>query len=376
MGKIEAKIVLTGGPGAGKTTALARIEEDLQEKGYHVLVVSESATELIKGGIRPFGYPAIDMIKFQSLIVPYQLNKEKTYDAACELLPDDCKCVIIYDRGVMDNAAYVEEQQFDKILQTLSLNRLELLDRYNMVLHLVTAADGKEKYYTLENNEARTETIEEAKRLDQKAMQAWSGHNRLTIIDNTTDFDEKMQRVLDSIHRLLGCPISLKQQKVYTVDLEKSNLDTHLYHKIEIEQYYLKHTGDNYERRIRVRTQDVKATYYYTVQKKESHGLSKIVTDKKITEKEFMRMMNTYEIDSSLKKTRYCFIRNKQYFKLDVLENGLALLQLDTTEDNPNITFPKELYVLEDVTDDPNYQSAQLARKTISNDKKKQQIFL
>ena len=50
--KVEiAKIVITGGPCAGKTTALARIEQDLSEKGYHVFIVGESATELIKGGI-------------------------------------------------------------------------------------------------------------------------------------------------------------------------------------------------------------------------------------------------------------------------------------------------------------------------------------
>lgn len=363
MGKIEAKIVLTGGPGAGKTTALARIEQDLQDKGYYVLIASESATELIKGGIRPFGNPAIDMIQFQSLIVPYQLNKEATYENACQLLPADTKCVIIYDRGVMDNAAYVESQQFDNILKDLSLNRLELLDRYNMVIHLVTAADGKEEYYTLENNAARTETIEEAKRLDSKAMQAWSGHNRLTIIDNTTEFEEKMQRVLDSIHQLLGCPISLKQQKVYIVDLDKSQLDISSYNRVDIMQYYLKKETDSYERRIRVRTKNGKSTYYYTVQKKEVQGLSKIMIDKKITEKDFIRMMDAYDIESSLQKTRYCFVRNKQYFKLDLLENGLALLQIDTTEDNPTIIFPQELCILEEVTDCKEYQSYYLSQQ-------------
>ena len=57
---LKAKIVLTGGPCAGKTTALSKIEEHLEECGYKVMVVSESATELIKGGIRPFGESKLD----------------------------------------------------------------------------------------------------------------------------------------------------------------------------------------------------------------------------------------------------------------------------------------------------------------------------
>jgi len=74
------KIVLTGGPCAGKTTALARIEEDLTEKGYKVFVVGESATELIKSGVRPFGDKCLDMVTFQKMIMLYQLQKEEIYN--------------------------------------------------------------------------------------------------------------------------------------------------------------------------------------------------------------------------------------------------------------------------------------------------------
>lgn len=102
MADIVSKIVLTGGPCAGKTTALARIEQDLQEKGYYVLIVSESATELIKGGIRPFGNNGISMLDFQKIIIPYQLKKEETYEDAIKYIPNDQKVIIIFDRGVMD----------------------------------------------------------------------------------------------------------------------------------------------------------------------------------------------------------------------------------------------------------------------------------
>ena len=40
--------------------------------------------------------------------------------------------------------------------------------RYNMVMHLVSAADGARQFYTLENNEARYETADQAVAVDQK----------------------------------------------------------------------------------------------------------------------------------------------------------------------------------------------------------------
>ncbi len=367
MAEIVAKIVLTGGPCAGKTTALARIEEDLQEKGYYVLVVSESATELIKGGIKPFGDNAIKMFDFQKLIMNYQMNKENTYEEAIKLLPNDKKCVIVYDRGIMDNKAYISDSEFHDILKLLDLNQLELLDRYDMVIHLVTAADGKEKYYTLANNQARSETIEQARELDQKSLQAWTGHNNLVIIDNKTDFEEKIKKVLDCIHNLLGNPISLKQQKLYAVDLNQS-LSIPNSEEIKLEYFYL--IGDKYERRLKKRTQNNQTTYYLTVQNRNK-GLAKVITDKKITAKEFDRLLVTQNIKATLEKTRYCFSKNKQYFKLDIFnDSNIGLLQLDITQDNPNVFLPEELKIIEEVTDDINYQSYNMALKNKDKSKK------
>ena len=79
MGKLVAKIVLTGGPCAGKTTTITKIEEHLIEKGYHVLVVNECATEMIQCGIRPFGENAATEYDFENEILNLQLYKEKRY---------------------------------------------------------------------------------------------------------------------------------------------------------------------------------------------------------------------------------------------------------------------------------------------------------
>jgi hypothetical protein len=69
-------------------------------------------------------------------------------------------------------------------------------NRYDQIIHLVTAANGAEKFYALDNNQTRTEGIEIARQLDKKTGKAWIGHPYIDVIDNCTDFEMKIARVL------------------------------------------------------------------------------------------------------------------------------------------------------------------------------------
>ena len=360
---LKAKIVLTGGPCAGKTTALSKIEEHLEECGYKVMVVSESATELIKGGIRPFGESKLDFDYFQTLMVKYQLDKEKIYEMAANSLSDDV--VIIYDRGVIDNKAYINQNKFDEILDSYGLKELSLMDNYDMVLHLVTAADGAENFYTLGNNSARTETEEEAKVLDNKTVNAWLGHSNLKIIDNSTNFDDKLKRVLNSINNLLGLPKSSKKERKFLVDLDRSDLSMIDSERIHIEQYYL---DTNNEVRLRKRTLKGDSTYYYTEQIKGKDGVSTVLIDKKITEKDFHKKLLASNGFSRIEKDRYSFVYNKKCYKLDIID-GYGILEADGTG---NIELPNFLHILDEVTNNPNYQNKSIA----VNKKEKAKVFI
>jgi hypothetical protein len=74
-----------------------------------------------------------------------------------------------------------------------------MMKRYDLVMHLVTAANGAESAYTLSNNKTRKETPEESRALDEKTKTAWDGHPNRKIIDNSTPFDEKIQRTIHEI---------------------------------------------------------------------------------------------------------------------------------------------------------------------------------
>merc|ERR1712147_502199 len=117
-------------------------------------------------------------------------------------------CLIIADRGVMDASAFISREAWDKILTKLSLEDIEISDnRYNHVVHLQSAAIGAEKFYTIEDHSARFEGIELARDRDRKAMEAWRDHPYVDIIDNRSDFDSKINRLIDLVVKRIGIDV-------------------------------------------------------------------------------------------------------------------------------------------------------------------------
>lgn len=118
--------------------------------------------------------------------------------------------VLLCDRGTMDGCAYLDKRLWRRLLQEYDIpNEVAIRDqRYNAVFHLVTAANGAEPFYTLDNNATRLESPEEARKLDLELQRAWNGHPRLMVFNNSTDFEGKLERVVNSLSRLLGLPSS------------------------------------------------------------------------------------------------------------------------------------------------------------------------
>ncbi|MFR1259900.1 MAG: AAA family ATPase [Oscillospiraceae bacterium] len=106
MAKRITRIVLTGGPAAGKTTLISRIlKEFKQDDGWKVITIPETATELISGfGIRPFGN-CVSMLDFQYFVIADQLHKEKLALKGAQMVPEE-NVLIIYDRALFDDKAY------------------------------------------------------------------------------------------------------------------------------------------------------------------------------------------------------------------------------------------------------------------------------
>lgn len=91
---------------------------------------------------------------FQATLLRTQVALEDSFVRLASMCGEPS--VVISDRGVMDGSAYMTEKLWTEMLEENNWNVVALRDqRYDSVLHLVTAADGAKEFYTLENNKVR-----------------------------------------------------------------------------------------------------------------------------------------------------------------------------------------------------------------------------
>lgn len=193
-------IVLTGGPGAGKTQAAEILQKRLESDRLHVLVVPETATRLILSGIDP--RHAISNQDFQKAQLQMQIFMEDLFRSNASHLYKN-QVLMICDRGALDGEGFIDPAVFQAILDELGLNRQELLKRYDAVFHLETAAKSSRKLYTLKNNKARKETADQAVEEDNQLIQTWSAHPCFQIIPAAETVEEKMDRLEAQVRNLL-----------------------------------------------------------------------------------------------------------------------------------------------------------------------------
>ena len=97
----------------------------------------------------------------------------------------------------------LKKETFKEIINEHNLIEEDVFKKYDAIFHLVTAADGAEEFYTTSNNKARTETPQEAFKQDKKTLEVWRKHPNLKIIDNSTDFEGKIERLLKEVYLVL-----------------------------------------------------------------------------------------------------------------------------------------------------------------------------
>lgn len=95
------------------------------------------------------------------------------------------------------------DEEYQYILDKLNVNENDVINSYDAVFHLVTTANGLESLYSLDNNAARYETVEQAVALDQRLMNSWSVHPNLKVIENAEFVNDKMNHLLDEISSFL-----------------------------------------------------------------------------------------------------------------------------------------------------------------------------
>ena len=356
------KIVITGGPCAGKTTAMSWIQNAFSKEGYLVLFVSETATELSSGGA-PWKFTRNNR-EYQLQVTKLMLAKEQAFESVARTF-DEEKVLIVCDRGALDNRAYMNDEEFRYVLDQLNTGEVELRDHYDAVFHLVTAAKGAEEFYTLSNNAARYETVEEAIRVDDGLIASWTGHPHLRIIDNQYDFNNKMMALITEIAAFLGEPRPLETRRKYlirypdVVELERRpNCQ-----RVEILQAYLKSEIPGEMIRIRQRGRDGHYLYYKT--RKRMIDGKRIELEERLSKNEYLELLMQADPDyRPIRKQRYCISENGLYYNIDIYPqwSDQALMEIELYGREEKILFPEGIEIIREVTGEEAFTNPAIAR--------------
>lgn len=357
------RIVLTGGPCAGKTTALVRVIEHFSGLGYKVFTIPEVPTMFTQAGMNYLTDNPDFFYEGEKATLEIQLALEDKFMKMAQA----CKApaVIVCDRGTMDISAYMKPDTWQEITKAVGTSTPQLRGRYDAVLHLVSAADGAEQFYTTSNNASRNESADEeglriARMLDKKVIEAWTGHPHLRVINNNVDFDRKLNRVLKEISNVLELPQPIEEERKYIVELVGEMPDSI---ESEITQTYLVSEPGS-EVRLRRRGWDGKFVNVHTNKKKVS-GSEEIVTERQVSNALYESLLQQADpYRQTIRKLRKSFIWKGQFFELDTYHGhleGLVILETKGIANHEDVKFPPFLKVIKDITGDMEYYNYNLA---------------
>ena len=352
------RIVLTGGPCAGKTTALVKIIEHFSSLGYKVFIIPEVPTLFSQAGMDYLTDNHAFFYEGEKATLEMQLALEDKFMRIAETITTPT--IIVCDRGTMDISAYMKPEMWNEITAGVGTCSEKLRARYDAVLHLVSAADGAEQFYTTANNAERTEGLELAREVDKKVIQAWSEHPHIRVINNHENFDTKINRVIQEISNILEIPQQIVEERKYIVRLTGDIPDAI---ESEIIQTYL--TSDpRSEVRLRRRTLNGVSVNVRTTKKTLANN-AQVVTERQIDNnlyESLMRQADPYR--QSIHKIRKTFIWRGQFFELDTYLSPMRNLQILETKgivDHEDVNFPPFIEVVEDITGKTEYYNYNLA---------------
>ena len=359
------RIVLTGGPCAGKTTALVKVIEYFTNLGYKVFTIPEVPTMFTQAGMDYLTQNHDFFYEGEKATLEIQLALEDKFMRMAETCTEPC--VIVCDRGVMDISAYMRPEMWTDITSRLGTNSEELRNRYDAVLHLVSAADGAEQFYTTSNNAQRLEQADEAglrvaRELDKKVIRAWTGHPHLRVINNNVDFERKLNRVIKEIAKVLELPQLIETERKYIVEVIGELPDCT---ESEITQTYLV-ADPGCEVRIRRRSWKQSTVNIHTTRRTLS-PTEELLTERQVSNNLYESLLQQADpYRQTIHKLRKSFIWQGQFFELDTYLSPISDLMILETKGmarHEDVKFPPFLRVKEDITGNTAYYNYNLALK-------------
>lgn len=227
-------VVLTGGPCSGKSSVLAVLKRRLSVRGFQVLTIPENATHFLANsdGFQPDWAGTDSQVEMQRIFLDFQLDQERGFHQFAALNPKPA--VLLLDRSVLDCKVFIADHQWEKVLNHHTKPQLleeNLFKRYDLVLHMVTCADGNEGKYEWgpgSNNPGRYHTPEQAREQDQRCFNVYKPHPQLRVVPSLPNFEDKVDAALtflnDALH-IDGLAGKRTRVRVSVAEIPKAILD-------------------------------------------------------------------------------------------------------------------------------------------------------
>lgn len=370
------KLVLTGGPCGGKTTGQARLSTFFENLGWKVYRVPETANILLGGGVNFAELSPKAAEKFQENLLKTMLQIEDSFFDLAE--SSDRNCLVICDRGAMDASAFISREQWERILARIGLDEVEIRDnRYNQVLHVMSAARGAEMFYTIEHHASRSEGIELARELDIKAAEAWVGHPYVDVVDNAQDFESKINQLIVKVAWSIGIDVGDRLRsgaKKFKFVVNAPLPHDHVFPRFrdfEVCHHYLQTNSRTLQSRLRKRGRKGKWSYMHTIRKQLSGQIIEVRTP--LSHRDYSHLISQEDPNHFLVyKTRRCFLYKHQYFQMDIYREpchsrckGLMLLETYSTLSPAELRaqLPDFLDIGMETTGDPAFSMFNLSLK-------------
>ena len=299
----------------------------------------------------------------------------------------------------MDPAAYMPRDQWLQMLGEMNLSESNLRDqRYDIVVHLVSAANGAEAFYTTANNNARSEGLALAREVDERVMKSWLGHNYMDVVGNETGWESKVNRVTECVLNRLGlsdprygkgiqkwkflvtsiCGIKVSSSSLE--DLASINLPV-ASRDFAVEHIYLHPSSENNEGQARIRkreqlagTSSTSVHYSLTTRYMDKFEVSgRVERRRNLTGREYEDLRTQGDATRrAIHKIRRVFFCNSRYFQMDIFKDPFSgLVLLEAYIDLPTEKFTRSEWVLsllpswlqvENVTDKKEWSMYEIAK--------------
>ncbi len=348
------KIVLTGGPCAGKTTAISEMATWARETGYLPIIVPEAATFLMAAGLDPRDP------NFQPAVLAHVASTEASLDKYAKAMTvKGHKPVLICDRGLWDQSAYIDVNEFRDLCRLHGIEADKAKgDRYDGVIFMRSAAMGAEQFYSNESNPNRYESLKEAKDVDERTSHAWAGVLHLGVIENRTDqtFEQKIRHTVAEFSRILGIPEPMEIERKFDVqDFAEAQLPEHAVKSEIIQNYLLGEPGVT--ERVRARSYGGQWVFTHTIKQFVRSGVA-IERERIVSKVQYEDLL--VRVDRSretIRKFRHCFLYGNHHYELDVFlsgkRRGQAMLEVEVGSLDDEITLPPFLSIGDERTNDP-----------------------